>query len=196
MKLSKLSKEKRQQLVLVVLATVGILAGLAFGLVKNQYQTLARMAVGKTDSERKFRQIQDSVKRSPQLEADLRQARAALATEASDVASGDLYDSIYTMVRKFKGNDYQVQIPQFGRTGAAVDVNCLTGFPYKQVSMPVDGTARYQEFGRFLADFENRFPHVRIVNLSLEPLADSPSDEQERIAFRMDIVTLVSPTTP
>jgi hypothetical protein len=196
MKLSKLSKEKRQQFVLVVVLTVGILAGLGFGLVKSQYQSLERVASSKADTGRKLRQIQDTVKRSPQLDADLRQAKATLASVSADLAAGDLYDSVYTMVRKFKANSYQVQIPQFGPSQAVVDVNCLSGFPFKQVSMPVNGTARYQEFGRFLADFENQFPHVRVVNLSLEPVANSASGPQETVSFRMDIVTLVSLNTP
>ena len=147
MKLSKLSKEKRQQFVLVVVLTVGILAGLGFGLVKNQYQSIERVASSKADSVRKLRQIQDTVKRSPQLDADLRQAKTTLASVSADLAAGDLYDSVYTMVRKFNVNSYQVQIPQFGPSQAVVDVNCLAGFPYKQVSMPVNGTARYQDFG-------------------------------------------------
>jgi hypothetical protein len=195
MKLSKLSKEKRQQLVLVVVLTVGIIAGLAFGVVKNQYQSLGHIAVAKEDTERKLRQIQDTVKRSSQLESDLRKAKATLASVSTDLASGDLYDSVYTMVRKFKGNNYEVQIPQFGRTDTVVDVNCFAKFPYKQVSMPVTGTARYQEFGRFLADFENQFPHVRVVNLGLDPVPGTASAPQEIISFRMEIVALVSPNT-
>jgi hypothetical protein len=47
--------------------------------------------------------------------------------------------------------------------------------------------------GKFIADFENKFPHCRVVNLS----ADAPgsmSANGERLNFRMDIITLVKPS--
>src|ERR1035441_2968400 len=55
----------------------------------------------------------------------------------------------------------------------------------------VAGTAHFHDFGRFLADLENQFPHIRVLNLSLE-LNQSPiAEEQETVSFKLDIVTLV-----
>jgi len=66
-------------------------------------------------------------------------------------------------------------------------------FPYKQMRFTLTGVAYYHDLGKFIADFENKFPHCRVVNLS----ADAPgsmSANGERLNFRMDIITLVKPS--
>ena len=93
-------------------------------------------------------------------------------------------------LRQFKA-PYKVEIPQFSQLGPPVDVNLLPNFPYKQATLTVAGTAHFHDLGHFLADFENQFPHVRLVNLSLDANAASPAVEPETLSFKMDIVTLV-----
>ena len=43
------------------------------------------------------------------------------------------------------------------------------------------------------SDFENQFPYIRVMNLSLEPASSLVSSEKERLAFRMEIAALVKP---
>jgi hypothetical protein len=81
------------------------------------------------------------------------------------------------------------------------DVDLLPHFPYKQLKITVSGTAFYHDLGKFIADFENAFPHMRVVNLALEPATggNSPASAtsgaspgvNEKLSFKMDIVTLV-----
>jgi hypothetical protein len=106
----------------------------------------------------------------------------------TDMASGDLYSWVINTVRQFKA-PYRVDIPQFSPLGPTTDVNLLPSFPYKQTTFSVQGTAYYHDFGRFLADFENQFPHVRVLNLSLD--LDATSQDPERLSFRMDIAALI-----
>jgi len=47
--------------------------------------------------------------------------------------------------------------------------------------------------GKFVADFENKYPHCRVVNLTADPAGNGPN-AGERLGFRMDIVALVKPT--
>jgi hypothetical protein len=69
----------------------------------------------------------------------------------------------------------------------------LPNFPYKQASITVLGTAHYHDLGRFVADFENQFPHIRLLNLSVE-VAPAPAPGQvEMLSFKVEIVTLVKP---
>jgi hypothetical protein len=70
------------------------------------------------------------------------------------------------------------------------DVDLLPDFPYKQLKMTVGGMAFYHDFGKFIADFENTFPHIRIVNLSLES-GSGTGDNAEKLNFRIDIIALV-----
>ena len=50
-------------------------------------------------------------------------------------------------------------------------------FPFKQVKFTITGTAYYHDLGKFIANFENTFPHIRVVNLQIQP-DPSASDEK------------------
>ena len=191
MKLGRLSKEKRTQLILVALVVVGLLVGLGFGLIQSQYTRLTNLAERKNAATQKLAQMQDAVKNSKRLEADLVDSKKRLLELESDAASGDLYSWMINTIRKFK-TTHKVEIPQFGQLGSVNDVSLLPDFPYKQVSLTVAGSAHFHDFGRFLADFENQFPHIRVLNLTLD--VDSAPQDQEMLAFKMEIITLVKTT--
>ena len=74
-------------------------------------------------------------------------------------------------------------------------VELLPPFTYKQLKLSVGGTAYYHDLGKFIADFENAYPHAQIINLILEP-AGSANDSSEKLSFRMDIIVLANPTGP
>ena len=69
----------------------------------------------------------------------------------------------------------------------------LAKFPYKQVTLQVAGTAHYHDLGKFLADFENEFPHIRLVNLDIQVNPSPAAGDVEKLVFKVDIVTLVKP---
>jgi len=48
-------------------------------------------------------------------------------------------------------------------------VTLLPGFPYNQATVSMAGSAYFWDLGKFLAEFENRFPYARIQNLSWNP---------------------------
>ena len=64
----------------------------------------------------------------------------------------------------------------------------------EQIKVNINGTAYYHDLGKFIADFENNFPHIRIVNLTIEP-ASAGEPGNEKLSFRMDIVALVKPNS-
>ena len=193
MKASKLPKEKRNQLILISLATLVVLVGLGFGLIKYQYENLASLADKKAEAEKKFVQMQEQIKRADQIEVQLADARAAITNlEAGMAPSSDSYSWIINTVRGFK-SAYKVEIPQFGPISRPSDVNLLAKFPYKQVSLIVTGTAYYHDLGKFLADFENEFPHIRLVNLEIQLNPSPAAGDAEKLVFKVEIVTLVKP---
>lgn len=99
------------------------------------------------------------------------------------------------MLRKFK-QPYKVEIPQFSGIDGPRPTTLLPDFPYQQVSLTVGGTAFFQDFGRFLADFENQFPYVRVLNLTLEPSGRMVGVEQEKLSFKINVAMLVKPSSP
>jgi len=189
MNFRKLPKEKRNHLVLVALAALIAVAGLYFGLIRRQNESLAHLALKKDAAAKKLQVVLDAVRRADRIKADLDDARNALAGAETDVASGDLYAWVINWLRGFK-TPYKIEIPQFSQLSAPADVNLLPKFPYKQTTLTVAGTAHFHDLGRFLADLENQFPHVRLLNLSLDANAPSVAVEPETLSFKIDIVTL------
>jgi hypothetical protein len=190
MNLRKLPQDKRNKLLGVVVGTLAVLAGLYLGLIKYQQQNLVRLAQKKVTVEVKHRQVLDAIKHAQQIEADLGIAKKALADAEADIASGDLYSWVINTLRDFKAK-YKVNIPQFNPIAGTAEVNLLPNFPYKQATLSVAGTAHYHDFGRFLADLENQFPHIRVLNLSLDLNQSPVAEEQETVSFKLEIVTLV-----
>jgi Tfp pilus assembly protein PilO len=72
-------------------------------------------------------------------------------------------------------------------------VDLLPSFPFKQVKLTITGTAYYHDLGKFIAGFENSFPHIRMVNLQLQPDQDTGNDE--KLSFRIDVIALVKSST-
>ena len=207
MNFSKLPKEKRNQLILVALGAVIVLGALGFGLIKWQYGTLRTLADKREVADRKLARFVDAIKRADEIEAQYNAKSRLLAHQEEGMASGgDLFSWLVNAIRTFKlEGDYKVEMPQISQPTSPSDVNLLPKFPYKQVTIRLGGTAYFHDFGRFIADFENHFPHIRVVNLNLEPaagagagLASGKKDrsEEEKLAFTMDVVTLVKPGTP
>jgi hypothetical protein len=189
MNFSKLPKEKRNRLILVVLATLIAIAGLYFGLIRHQNENLVRLAREKAAAAKKLQVVRDAIRRTDQIKTELDEARTALTGAETDIASGDLYAWVVNWLRQYKAS-YKVEIPQFSQLSTPVDVNLLPNFPYKQTMLSVAGTAHFHDLGRFLADLENQFPHVRLLNLTIDANAASQSVEPETLSFKMDVVTL------
>jgi Tfp pilus assembly protein PilO len=188
--MNSLSKEKRDQLVLVVLVTGCVLAALWFGLVRFQQQSLTALAQSKVTAEQKLEQVRQAIESADLLEAQVGETQQRLAKVEATMASGDLYSWTINTLRQFKLG-YKVEIPQFSQIDGPKDMTMLAGFPYKQANMTISGTAFYADFGRFVADFENQFPYMRILNLSLEPVPALVGGDKEKLAFRLELAALV-----
>jgi len=192
--MKSLSKEKRNQLVLVILAFAAVAAGWYLLLYKTQTQSLQSMRERRDASRQKLQQVKQAIALASQIESDLCDAKQRLDKVEDTMASGDLYSWTINTLKKFKLG-YKVEIPQFSQIDGPKPMTMLANFPYKQASLIIGGTAHYYEFGRFLADFENQFPYMRVLNLTLEPASGLVSSEKERLSFRMEIAALVKPGT-
>ncbi len=199
-----LPKEKRDRLILVVLGTLASIAALYWGVVRVQRQTLVTLAVKHDDEEIRVSNAQRLANSTADLHANLEVVKEKLRVIESTMPSGDMYSWIILTINSFKENGgYKVDIPQFSREVAG-QVGMVANFPYRAAVFHVRGTAFFHDFGRFVADFENTFPYMRIQNIDLEPSGGSvasrdtssaSSDDAEKLAFRFEIVTLVNPNT-
>jgi|RhiMethySRZTD1v2_1073278.scaffolds.fasta_scaffold379439_2 Tfp pilus assembly protein PilO len=193
--MKNLPKEKRDRLILVGLGCLAVVAGLYYGVISIQRNSLEELAKKQVDQEVKLKQGERLSGSTPQIQQNLESTLAQLrAVESTMVPGGDMYSWIILTVNTFKEN-YRVEIPQFSREVAA-EVGMYAKYPYRAVVFHLRGTAYYHDFGRFVADFENAFPYMRIQNIELDPAsasAASPQQEPEKLSFRLEIVALVNP---
>jgi hypothetical protein len=188
--MNNLFKEKTNQLILVAAGTAALLAVIIFGLIRSQYHSLSQIKNDTGAAQTQLKNVKDTIKRSDTVEAELIDASYNLSQGEQDMASGDIYAWTYDTIRRFKAQYKDVDIPQIGQPEIG-DVDLLPNFPYKQVKFVVSGTAYYHDLGKFVADFENSFPHIRLINLTLQPAGAG----NEKLSFSMDIIALVKPNS-
>jgi len=187
--MKRISKEKRDQLILVGLVTVGLIVGLYFGLIRSQQKSLQGLAAQQETTNTKLNQIADAARNNLRIESDLAAAAKALDAREQDMAQDDYYLWMVDGLRKFVSSYNGMEIQQYANKGAS-DMSLLPKFPYKQFTVGIIGTGHFHDIGKFIADFENRYPASRIMNLEFSPDA---SGQTERLVFRMEIATLIRP---
>jgi Tfp pilus assembly protein PilO len=188
--MKRLSKQKRDQLILVCIVTLAVLAALWFLVIRSQKESLQSLRAQKVEKDKKAESMRDKVKSATTVKAQADEVDAKLAEKETDMVSGDYYASLVNTIRKFK-LPYKLDIPQFSPAASVTDVDLLPKFPYKQVRIVISGNGYYEEIGKFIADFENEYATSRIVNLELTPYS-GPIEAREKLTFRMEIVSLVA----
>ena len=194
--IKNLPKEKRDHLLLVAIITLAITVGAYFGLVKMQQRKLARIATQTTEQQDKVGGAMRLVSTHDETQQNLEDNLQKLQSLEQNMASGDMYSWVITTLNRFRA-DRKVEIPQFSRE-ITTDIGVFPKFPYKAALFHIRGTAYFHELGKFIADFENTFPHIRIQNIDMEPAAQSaatatPTSDPEKLAFKMEIVALINP---
>jgi hypothetical protein len=191
--MKRLPPAKRNQLIIVSAVTLGLIGAVYLFLISPQNQKNARLAqdiAAETSKEQQYRTAISHLEETTNL---LNDVTHQLEHAEKDVASGDLYAWSVETFRRFK-TGYKVEIPTIGQPSGVSDCDLIPDFPYKQVRFTLTGTAFYHDLGKFVSDFENKFPHCRVLNLSADPV-DLNSSTGERLNFRMDIVALVKPNS-
>ena len=188
----KLPKEKRNQFIFALVCTVGVLALMWFNLIRPRYVALAQVLAAENAAENKLEGIKKSIKDTDAVAGKLANVVQTLSRAEDDTASGDFYSWTYDTIRVFK-TSHRVDIPEVGRPDVG-DVNLLPDFPFKQVKFSINGAAHYHDLGKFIADFENAFPHIRLVNLEIQPAPASDGNDEE-LSFKMDIIALIKPAS-
>lgn len=192
--MAKLSKEKKDRLVLVCVVAAVVIAGLWFGVVNIQQGKLAADQKKIQDAIDKVEKAKRLADLAPKIEENLTAAKTKLDEVEGSMASGDLYSWVILTLNKFRAA-HQVNIPDFSRELRG-PVGVLPNFPYEAATFTVRGSAYYHDLGKFLADFENSFPYIRVQNLEIEPATLSGQTDRERLAFKLEIVALIKPAPP
>jgi hypothetical protein len=169
--------------------TLILIAGIAFGLLRPQYLKIddIKKKIGETQT--RADNYKTMIAQSSGAAAELADLTTNLTRQERDMATGDIYAWTIDMVRHYKAN-YKVDVPEIGQPNVS-EMDLLPAFPYKQLQFTLHGTGYYHDIGRFIADFENKHPHMRVVNIDLEQMGT----DTEKLSFRMEIIALVNPAS-
>lgn len=203
--MSKLPKDKRDKMILVGMVTVVASAAIWLLLIKTQYNTLrtarAQAVTAQGQLDRGQNTLTTKAKTAEDFEVASKQLRAK---ESVMAAPNDMYSWLIQTLNKFRAG-HRVEIPQFGPPQMS-EVGVFAKFPYQAAVFNVRGTAYYHDLGKFLADFENTFPFIRVQNIELEPGGEgapkpggentSNQDSREKLNFKLELLTLVRPVAP
>jgi len=188
--MKRLSPAKRKQLTLVIIGTLALVGAVYFILIHPQNVENHKLINETSAAQVKLQKIRDTIKQADATGKAATEVSTALSHAETDLATGDLFAWTYSTIRQFKAG-YPVDIPTIGQpTASAVDL--IYNFPYRQIKFSLLGTGYYQDIGKFVADFENKFPHMQVVNLAIEPAAGTGA-ANEKLSFRVDIVALIKP---
>ena len=193
----RLSKEKRDRLILVIILTSAVTLGLWYGIITTRKQRLEATKASTRAAFDRLEKAKSLLKQSDKAESQLADALNKLAVVEESMASGvDHYTWAILLLEKARAG-HEVKIIEVTRPVKG-EVGVLAQFPYPAAIFTVRGSGFYHDFGKFLADFENSFPYFRVQNLSLAPALDSvvgpdTSTASESLSFRMEIVALIKP---
>ena len=190
--MKRLSPAKRNQLIVVILAAVGLIGLVYFLLIRPQNEKNHQLANSIGTETLRLEQYKTTIKQMEATTSALADSTQQLNHAEQDVASGDLSAWTYDTIRRFKVG-YRVDIPTIGQP-AQSDCDLIKDFPYRQIRFSLTGIAYYHDLGKFVSEFENKFSHCRVLNLSVDPVATG-ANGGERLNFRMDIVALVKPNS-
>ncbi len=195
--IKQLSNEKKQHLVAVVMGTLMVLGLVYFFVISSAKASLAKIHTDIAEAEKKYSDASKLVRSSEAEDEKLTRREEQLAAIEAGMVSGDPNLWIRLTFDKFRAQaPYKVEIPNFP-TPSMGDMAMIPEFPYKAATYRVAGSAYYHDIGKFLSEFENFFPYIRVLNLDLSPeeaaTSSATGDDREKLTFSFEIVVLVKP---
>ena len=188
--MKRLTPEKRNKLILVVVATLTLIGLVYFLLIGPQNEQNRDLATKTNGDLADYQKMQKALKQADATAITMRGITALLNNAEADMATGDVFAWTYDTIRQFKVTRH-IDITSIGQPVPS-DVDMLPNFPYKQIRFEIIGTGYYHDIGKFAADLENKFPHMRIVSLTIDT-ATAAETPGEKLSFRMQIATLIKP---
>lgn len=196
MNFNKLSKEKKNHLVLVGLVTLVLMVGLGYGLIRFQLEHVEALRHQKIEAEKNLEKMMATIKSAGAVQDKAEAAAKELAAQEDAMITGDKLSWLVTTIKQALKQHPKLAVPDYS-TIMEEDCTLLAKFPYAQATISIKGTGQYHDIGRFIADFENEHPHCRVINLELAHADPDPKEAKERVdqlSFKLSVIALVKPS--
>ena len=169
--MNKLSKEKRDKLILVcigVVAVLGVLYTFVLGAQKDKLNTIQTQI---SSAQTKLAKAESALRSADSIEATLAENRKQIDSRQEKMApQGQYYYWFLKLVDQFRKDEkldsgfiVDITMPDFPEVGL------LPNFPYKAASFGLRVNGKFHDIGRFVADLENTFPFFRVQNIRISP---------------------------
>ncbi len=191
--MKRLSPEKRNKLIAVVVATLVVIGLIYYFLIGPEIQDKEKLAKDVKAAIANLETIKQTIKRANVSAGTLDAIQTALNKAEEDTASGDLFAWTYDSIRRMKMG-FRVDIPDIGQPTQS-DADIIPSSAYRQIKVRIRGYGYYHDIGKFIAELENRSPHIRLENLVVEPDTSGAAGAVEKLQFRAELVALVKPTS-
>jgi len=211
--MNKLSREKRNQLIAVASGVLVVCAALWYFVVRSQHETIEQTRTSIDDVGSKIEKAQRLVKRRTMIEAELAELGQQIAESEAQMLPVEhlngkkwMFDKLVNFIK----DRYDVTLMDLSNNPLiGKQFLLLPKFePYSAATYKVEIRGFFHEFGRFVADFENSFPYMRILDLEMWPMATPAaakvatadlsdellnSEAREQLRISMRIVVLFKP---
>src|SRR6516225_45318 len=124
--MNKLSKEKKNQLVLVAIVLAMVVGGWYAMIYKNQTESLVTLRSKRDAARQKLVQVRKTIDSTDQIQADLAVEKQQLSKIEETMATGDLYAWAINTIREFKLT-HKVEIPQYSNIDGPKEMTMLPG---------------------------------------------------------------------
>lgn len=190
---SAITPAKRNQLILLALGTAAVCALIWWFVIGPLRQSHGTRRAFIVEAQEKHTAVTKNMRLAESIQKDHDETQVKLEQAEEGMAQGDIYRWAIRVLRA-KAPAHHVELSTF-EPPAEVDWSFHPALRYRMSGVSVAGSAYYHDLGNFLATVENTFPTMRLERLQLESTrgAGKPSDEAEKLNFRLTWVTLVKP---
>lgn len=197
--MNKLSKEKRDRLILVAAVTAIVIVSLWFLIIGQQRDTLAEIDGKSQKLSSSITKAEGVIKTGAEVEKRLSERLEALKLKESEMApEDDPYAwMLDIMTHSCQGRiaGWQLDKPEFQNSLLLPDSS------YRSAVFHFKGSGFFNVVGKFIADFENAHRLFQIRNLTLTPASSMPmvrsgavaAGDEETLSVDFYIVTPVRP---
>jgi len=193
--MSKPAKNRREYLILVVLGAAIVGAVIYYLLIDSPRTKLQEKRQALAEAHAKLDRSRKQIGEAAKVKTTVDLAARELQAMESRMAVGDPYRWLIKAFFDFPAGT-NVLIANI-EPPHVTESTLLPKVPYKAASFSITGTAHYHQFGTFLAELENYFPHMRLTKVDLTPAypGEADSGEAERLNFQVEITMLFKPAS-
>jgi len=195
----RLSKEKRDRLLMVGILTVVVCVALWWSFIHESNKSRAKSRAQIAELTAVIEQANQWLKREADWAEDHKRALADLdAKEKNMLPEGKEMSFLSEAIERVRQN-HAVYFESISPAQHNPRVELLPQFPYRRnATLSYRCYGYYHEFGSFLADLENTYPYMQFMLNSIAPM--KPSEQREKgeddLRFELKVVALLQPPAP